>query len=84
MHVDIWSPGIIETDDGNEGYLMNWMCDLTQFIISSVTHFTDAATLAHIFMSDVVSIFGMFCVVMIDDGSTFKHVFIDMCNAILQ
>ena len=82
IHVDLWLPGLTENSNGNKLYLMNCMCDLTQFFISSVTASIDAGTLAEIFMADVVLSFGMCYVVVIDDGSTFKSVFIFMCKAL--
>ena len=56
------------------------MCDLTQFVVSSVTHDIDAVALAQLFMSDIVMTFDMCSVVVIDDGSTFKGVFMLMCK----
>ena len=56
------------------------MCDLTQFIVSSLTTDINASTLAQLFMSDVVLSFGMFSVVVIDHGTTFNNVFISMCE----
>ena len=56
------------------------MCDITQFMVSSVTSDIILAALAQLFMSDVVLTFGMCSVVVIDDGSTFKGVFITMCS----
>ena len=82
IHVDLWLPGLTENSNGNKLYLMNCMCDLTQFFISSVTASIDAGTLAEIFMADVVLSFGMYFVVVIDYGSTFKSVFISMCKSL--
>ena len=61
---------------------MNIMCDLTQFIVSSPTQDIDAASLAQLFMSDVIITFGMCSIVVIDDGSTFKRVFMGMCTSL--
>ena len=55
---------------------MSSMCDLTQFIVSSPTPDIDTALLAQFFVFDVIMTFGMCSVVVIDDGSTFKSVFI--------
>ena len=82
MHVDLWSPGLHEDADGNKGYLMNSMCDITQFVVSSPTTDITAAHLAQLFMADVVLTFGMCSVVVIDDGSSFKGVFIQMCRTL--
>ena len=80
MHVDLWSPGVNEDMDGNKGYLMNSMCDITQFIVSSPTVDITAANLAQMFCADVIFSFGMCSVVVVDDGSSFKNVFMDMCK----
>ena len=82
MHVDLWAPGQIEDTAGDKGYLMNSMCDISQFVVSSATTDITAANLAQLFMKDVVLSFGMCSVVVVDDGSTFKHVFKLMCNAL--
>ena len=82
IRVALWLPGFTENSDGNKLYLMNFMCDLTQFVISSVTTSIDASTLAQICMADVVLLFRMCSIVVIDDGSTFKRFFISMCEAL--
>ena len=60
------------------------MCDISPFLLSSPTVDITVAHLAQLFMSDVIMIFGM-CLVMvvvIDDGSSFKGVFIGMCEVL--
>lgn len=79
MHVDLWSPGNTEIK-GKKGYLLNSLCDLTQFAISSVTYNITALELSQLFMSDVVLSFGMCAVVVVDAGSTFKGIFEEMCK----
>ena len=59
---------------------MNYVCDLTQLIVSYIKHCTEASTLPQFFVLDVILTFGMCCVVMIDDGSTFNKFFIYMCK----
>ena len=81
MHVDLWSPGGVVTDDkGNKGYLLNAMCDITQFAITIPTYQINAATMATLFMENVVLTLGMCAVVVIDDGSPFKGVFKEFCD----
>ena len=80
MHVDLWSPGAIEDDTGNKGYLLNSMDDISQFIISSPTTDITAVHLGKLFMAEVIFAYGMCSVVVIDDGSSFKGVFILMCT----
>ena len=82
MHVDLWSHGIIEDVDGKKIHLLDFMCDFSQFIISSITISTEAHILVRIFMSEVVMTFGMYSVVIIDDNRPFKYVFIIMCEVI--
>ena len=48
------------------------MCDLMQFVLSSITFDTTFANLAYLFMFDVVLIFGILLVVLIDDGGFSK------------
>ena len=59
---------------------MNSMCNITQFLISSPTVDISAAHLAQLFMVDVVLTFRIYSVVVVDDGSSFKGVFTDMCK----
>jgi len=56
------------------------MCDLSQFIVSSNTTSTEDHILDHIFMPDVIMTFGMNSVVVIDDGSPFKGIFVTVCG----
>ena len=78
IHVDLWSPGDTEDADGNKIHLLKSMYDLSQFIVSSITTSTEVKILAQIFMSDVIMIFGMCSVVVIDSGSPSKCVFVTM------
>ena len=80
MHVDLWSPGHISNSQGQKGHLLNAMCDLTQFVISTPTFDITAGRLATIFMEQVVLSFGMCAVVVVDDGSSFKGLFEEMCQ----
>merc|ERR1712194_590939 len=82
MHVDLWSPCLIENSAGEKGYLLNSMCDITQFVVSSPTSDISAAAVAQLFMKDVVLSFGICSVVVIDDGGTFKGLFVAMCSAL--
>ena len=86
MHIDLWSPGHTElatssnSKETKKGYLMNTMCDMSQFVISSITFDTTALQLSQLFMSDVVLSFGMCAVLVVDEGSNFKSVFQEMCS----
>ena len=46
IHLDLWSPWYTETDKGTKIHLLNRMCDLTQFVVSSITHGIEAVALA--------------------------------------
>ena len=56
------------------------MCDLTQFVVSSVTFDTKATVLAKLFMEDVILSFGMVAVVVVDADSRFRGVFEEVCT----
>ena len=55
----MWLPGIIKDDNGDQGYLMNILCDILQIVISSPTITIGAALLPALFISDVLLSFGM-------------------------
>jgi len=75
MHVDLWAPGkMLNKQTGKTMMLMNTMCDLTQFVVSSIIENPTAESLAQLFMEDVVLTFGMVAVV-IDDRSKFLQEF---------
>jgi hypothetical protein len=59
---------------------MNTMCDMSQFVVSSITFDITALQLSQLFMSDVVLTFGMCAVLVVDEGSSFKSVFQEMCS----
>jgi hypothetical protein len=80
MHLDLWSPGLTVDGNGKAGYLLNSMCDLTQFVVSSVTFDTKATVLAKLFMEDVILSFGMVAVVVVDADSRFRGVFEEVCT----
>ena len=83
MHVDLWAPGkMLNKQTGKTMMLMNSMCDLTQFIVSSVIENPIAASLAQLFMEDVVLTFGMVAVVVVDADSKFLGEFEEMCKAL--
>ena len=80
MHLDLWSPGITTDATGKPGYLLNSICDLTQFVVSSITFNTEATVLARLFMEDVVLSFGMVAFVVVDADSRFRSVFEEVCT----
>ena len=74
ISVNLWSPDRTTTSSGYK-YLMNAMCDMTQFVISIPTKNTTAAYLVRLFMEHVFLKFGSCAVVVFDDGSTFRGLF---------
>lgn len=80
IHCDIWVPGKLLTAQGNTVSLLNAMCDLTQFVVSSIVENPTAAELARVFMDQVLLSFGMCAVVVVDADSKFKSAFEDMCK----
>lgn len=79
ISVDLWSPGKTEIAMGFK-HLMNLMCDMCQFVVSVPVKQTTAAHLARLFMENVLLKFGLCAVVVVDDGSTFRGLFEDMCK----
>ena len=57
LHCDLWSPGATVDAEGNFSVL-NCMCDLTQFVISSVVSDTSSEALSQTFMENVVLKYG--------------------------
>ena len=80
MHVDLWSPGVTTDSAGRKGYLLNAMCDISQFVISTPVFDISAANLAKVYMEQVILNFGISAIVVVDDGSTFKGAFKAMCE----
>ena len=42
----IWSPGNVLNEHEDSGHILNYMCDLTQFIVSCILIVTRAETLS--------------------------------------
>ena len=80
MHLDLWQPGKLEDEKQNSIYLFNSMCDLTQFVVSSIIKNPNALDLAKSFMEKVLLSYGMCSVVVVDADSKFRSVFEDMCS----
>ena len=81
IHIDLWSSDNAATGSiGNTGYLLNSLCDLTQFVVSITTFYITAAALAKIFMEEVLLTFGMCAVVVVYDRRNFKDISKEMCE----
>ena len=83
MRMDLWLLEAMVNADGEKGYLMNSMCDFTQYIISSATYKIDSTSLAQLFMSDIILSFGMCSVMFVDDGSPLLSAFTAMYLALI-
>jgi hypothetical protein len=81
LHVDLFSMGEVE-GNGVQEHVMNTMCDMTQFVITTPVPDTAAHVLAPIFMQEVLLKVGFCVMVVVDDGSTFKGIFVEMCKII--
>ena len=58
MHINLWCPGQILYSTGNKGYLINVMCNLTKFVISTPTYNITAENLANLFIEEIFFNFG--------------------------
>jgi hypothetical protein len=56
------------------------MCDLSTFVVSSITNDTKAETLARVFIEQVVLTFGTCAVIVVDADSSFRGTFEAMCS----
>ena len=74
MHVYLWYPvHLVNIITEAKGYLINCMCDLKIFVISSITFDITSTNLSRLFVSKVVLSFRLCSGVVIYDGSTFKN-----------
>ena len=80
IHLDIWLPGDLRLGTGKKVSLLNAMCDLTQFVVSTVITDVSANALAKVFMEQVVFSFGLVSVVVDDADNKFLNVFQQMCT----
>ena len=80
MHCDLWSPGQLSSSSSKNIHLLNCMCDLSTFVVSSIASDTTAATLAHIFIEKVLLTFGTCAVIVVDADSSFRGTFEAMCK----
>ena len=82
MHVDLWVPGTDLSKNSLGSRLLNAVCDLKQFFVSTMTMETHAEHLAQFFMDNVVLSMDMFVILVVTTNSRFKNVFKDMCAAL--
>ena len=81
IHVNLWCPGDITDSDGHT-YLLNAMCNMTQFTITTPCSDIHAHNLARLFKQEVLLKVGFCAMVMVDDGSNFKELFKTMCETL--
>ena len=79
LHADLWCPGDF-TDYTGSHYLLNVMCDLTQFVVVVPVPGCTFAIIAKHFVQDVLFKFGLCYLVVIDDGTPFKAAFTAACD----
>ena len=82
MQANLWAPGPSLSKNSGGRHQLNVMCDLTQFFVSAIIIEACAEHPAKIFMENVVFLFGMVPILIIDSDSWFKSVFADMCTAV--
>ena len=73
LHVDLWYPGDFIDYTGSH-YLLNYMCDLTQFVVVVPVPGITASIIAKYFMQEVLLKFGLCHLEVMDDGTPFKGV----------
>ena len=81
LHADLWFPGDF-TDYTGSHYLLNVMCDLTQFVVVVPVPGCTSAIIAKHFVQDVLFKFGLCYLVVIDDGTPFKAAFTSACDSL--
>ena len=81
LHVDLWMPGHY-TDSNGCMALMNVMCGMSQFVVVVPVPGESSTTLASYFMQHVLLKFGLYHLVVLDDGTLFKGAFIAICEAL--
>ena len=69
------------TESRDNTALMNAMCDLSQFVVVVPVPDESSATLADHFFQHVLLKFGLYHLVVLDDGNPFKGAFVAMCQS---
>ena len=81
ISANIWSPGEITSPTGAK-YILNLMCDMTQFVCSVAISNVNAAELSRAFMEGTLLKLGFCMVVVVDDDSKFMALFEAMATAL--
>ena len=83
MHIDIWSPEAAMHNNQEVCHPLNYMCDLTQFLVSFITTYTKSEALAKLFMEEFMILFDLVAVVVVDADRWFRGAFEEMCKNFL-
>ena len=83
MHVNLWAPGTSLSNNSSFHHLLNAMCDLMRFVVSTITTETHAEHIAKLYMDNVVIVFVMVAIIVFGASIRFKSVFKDMCTALV-
>ena len=70
------------TDENYNMTIMNSMCDMSQFVVVIPVPDGSSITLASYFIQHVLMKFGIYHLVVLDDGTPFKIAFIVMYHAL--
>ena len=82
MHVNLWDPRTWLSNNLTGRHLLNAMCNLTHFIVSTITTEHTCGTYSNFFMENAVLLFSMVEILVFDVYSWFKSVPKDMCTAL--
>ena len=81
ISVDLWAPGDMENYRGRN-HLINYVYDMTQFLVSIATYFITASHLVRLFMKGVLSKFGLCAMIVEDKDGKFMGTFLQMGKAL--
>ena len=81
ISADIWCPGDTVSPTGMK-YVLNCMCDMTQFVVSTAISHATAAELSRAFMENVLLKMGICIVLVVDDGNEFMGIFEQMAKGL--
>ena len=79
MHVNLWDPSTAISNDSSGHHLLNNMCDLMQFFVSTINTETHAEHLTKTFIENAVLLFSIVAILVDGAVSQFKNVFKDLC-----
>ena len=80
LHVDLWFSDDF-TDYAGSHYLLNCMCDLTQFVVVVPVPEMSSSIIAKYFMQEVLLNFGICHLIVMNDDTPFKELFTAACDS---